>query len=235
MSNAQQQAAYQQAYQQYQQAQAQYQQQQQQQPSTTQYNQKFKSTLCNVWLMEGVCPRGRVCHYAHGVRELNYNQYYNYWPSATASPNAGMMGGRTEEYQSRYYKTAICQFWQQKGICNNGDQCKWAHGEHELRRPELQQQTNGYQQGQEGGEAADDSKVLIGPQRPPPTASAEQQQQGSSMADGLTSHEAVEDNNGNGNGEDGAAAGGGEDFGGDGTRKRNWEVAGLGEEADGNK
>jgi hypothetical protein len=59
MSNAQQQAAYQQAYQQYQQAQAQYQQQQQQQPSTTQYNQKFKSTLCNVWLMEGVCPRGR--------------------------------------------------------------------------------------------------------------------------------------------------------------------------------
>lgn len=22
--------------------------------------------------MEGVCARGRLCHYAHGIRELNY-------------------------------------------------------------------------------------------------------------------------------------------------------------------
>ncbi|CAK5117579.1 unnamed protein product [Meloidogyne enterolobii] len=126
------QLAYQQAYQLYQQqAAAQLQQQ-------VGSNQKYKSTLCNIWLMEGVCPRGRLCHYAHGIRELNY---------------------RPEDHQNKFFKTAICQFWQQKGVCNNGDQCKWAHGDQELRRSE-----NGLGMVRSLSSDEQTSSVMIGPQ-----------------------------------------------------------------------
>ncbi|KAF7634486.1 C3H1-type domain-containing protein [Meloidogyne graminicola] len=105
-------------------------------------------------LMEGVCPRGRLCHYAHGIRELNYSQCYTLWNSTGVTTPV-----RPEDYQSKFFKTAICQFWQQKGTCNNGDMCKWAHGEQELRRSE-----NGLPGGV--GESSDDqtSSVVIGPQ-----------------------------------------------------------------------
>uniref|UniRef100_A0A915NMF4 C3H1-type domain-containing protein n=2 Tax=Meloidogyne TaxID=189290 RepID=A0A915NMF4_9BILA len=145
------QLAYQQAYQLYQQqAAAQLQQQ-------VGSNQKYKSTLCNIWLMEGVCPRGRLCHYAHGIRELNYSQYYALWgttPTVTTPVN------KPEDHQNKFFKTAICQFWQQKGVCNNGDQCKWAHGDQELRRSE-----NGLGMVRSGLVSDEQtSSVMIGPQ-----------------------------------------------------------------------
>lgn len=31
------------------------------------------------------------------------------------------------------YKTLICQYFTQNGICTNGDACRYAHGIHELR------------------------------------------------------------------------------------------------------
>uniref|UniRef100_A0A1I8BDZ0 C3H1-type domain-containing protein n=1 Tax=Meloidogyne hapla TaxID=6305 RepID=A0A1I8BDZ0_MELHA len=64
---------------------------------------------------------------------------------------------RPEDYQNKFFKTAICQFWQQKGVCNNGDQCKWAHGEQEIRRSE-----NGSAVGKSPDEQT--SSVMIGPQ-----------------------------------------------------------------------
>lgn len=160
-------------YQQYQQQAAQY----QQQMAGQQTHQKYKSTLCNVWLMEGVCARGRLCHYAHGIRELNYSQYYNFYGASTPTmtPGSNIIRQGQDEYNTRYYKTALCQFWQQRGNCNNGDQCRWAHGEAELRQTE---QYNG-----EG--TTEQQHVMIGPQLEGPlttttttdSGAAEQQQE----------------------------------------------------------
>uniref|UniRef100_A0A914GS11 C3H1-type domain-containing protein n=1 Tax=Globodera rostochiensis TaxID=31243 RepID=A0A914GS11_GLORO len=84
---------------------------------------KYKSTLCNIWLMEGTCARGKQCHYAHGIKELNYRQ---------------------DDTMGRYYKTSLCNFYQQRGFCNNGDQCRWAHGEAELRKMTTDGSSNGF-------------------------------------------------------------------------------------------
>uniref|UniRef100_A0A915M296 C3H1-type domain-containing protein n=1 Tax=Meloidogyne javanica TaxID=6303 RepID=A0A915M296_MELJA len=52
------------------------------------------------------------------------------------------------------------RFWQQKGVCNNGDQCKWAHGDQELRRSE-----NGLGMVRSGLVSDEQtSSVMIGPQ-----------------------------------------------------------------------
>ena len=34
--------------------------------------------------------------------------------------------------RNRYYKTKICRFWRE-GYCYHGDNCRFAHGEQELR------------------------------------------------------------------------------------------------------
>jgi len=71
--------------------------------------------------------------------KIHLSQYYALWgttPTVTAPVNKyGLiifskrdLNSRPEDHQNKFFKTAICQFWQQKGVCNNGDQCKWAHG-----------------------------------------------------------------------------------------------------------
>eukprot|EP01004_Peranema_trichophorum_P004391 NODE_3318_length_1373_cov_70.916000_g2884_i0.p1 GENE.NODE_3318_length_1373_cov_70.916000_g2884_i0~~NODE_3318_length_1373_cov_70.916000_g2884_i0.p1 ORF type:complete len:421 (+),score=87.61 NODE_3318_length_1373_cov_70.916000_g2884_i0:53-1264(+) len=50
------------------------------------------------------------------------------------SADAGYQETPKEE-RHQYYKTRICQLWKD-GQCNKGDNCTYAHGEHELRRQE---------------------------------------------------------------------------------------------------
>jgi len=44
-----------------------------------------------------------------------------------------------ERQKSHKYKMAMCEFWQSKR-CRKGDNCTWAHGEHELRQPQYDDQ-----------------------------------------------------------------------------------------------
>mmetsp|Transcript_2829 Transcript_2829/g.2777 ORF Transcript_2829/g.2777 Transcript_2829/m.2777 type:complete len:95 (-) Transcript_2829:6-290(-) len=59
--------------------------------------------------LEGRCPyRAEECQFAHSTEDLK------------ATPGL--------------FKTVLCSWWQ-KGKCDMGDKCRFAHGEQELQRP----------------------------------------------------------------------------------------------------
>ena len=67
------------------------------------------------------------------------------------------------------YKTALCRNFEQTGQCNYGDNCRFAHGEQELRpKPQFEQrQFGGGNRGQFGAPGFGGGNFNGGPRGPP--------------------------------------------------------------------
>ena len=100
----------------------------------------FKTQLCRHFEQKGFCNMGENCSFAHGTEELkeappgsvptqSYNSYSGY--SQQPKSYTPSYGGATDS--SRYYKTVLCKHFEQTGQCQFGVNCKFAHGEAELK------------------------------------------------------------------------------------------------------
>uniref|UniRef100_A0A914DNT5 C3H1-type domain-containing protein n=1 Tax=Acrobeloides nanus TaxID=290746 RepID=A0A914DNT5_9BILA len=91
----------------------------------------YKTALCQKFAFTGHCPYREQCRYAHGQHELRYPANLQ---------NLGQQMVRAN-FQKRItydaYKTMICQSFMH-GQCQYGNDCRFAHGTHELRLPKPQ-------------------------------------------------------------------------------------------------
>eukprot|EP00929_Paragymnodinium_shiwhaense_P047338 TRINITY_DN2400_c0_g1_i1.p1 TRINITY_DN2400_c0_g1~~TRINITY_DN2400_c0_g1_i1.p1 ORF type:complete len:842 (+),score=148.31 TRINITY_DN2400_c0_g1_i1:61-2526(+) len=101
-----------------------------------------KRTICKFW-ESGTCAKGDQCGFAHGEEELGApapemadeaayvppGQAAAYMPPASAAAGAAYQPPATTEV-----KRTICKFYLQ-GICRDGNNCGFAHGEHDLGQP----------------------------------------------------------------------------------------------------
>lgn len=69
---------------------------------------KLKSSLCKNFAMNGFCPYGKKCQFAHGPQELRCNENIN-----------------------TSYKTKPCFSFLKKGYCPYGHRCNFQHREEE--------------------------------------------------------------------------------------------------------
>ncbi|CAJ1371785.1 unnamed protein product [Effrenium voratum] len=92
------------------------------------WQEKPKMKLCEKF--PNFCEFGRYCHNAHGQDEL---QVRAPGPRLTAQPEAEQVDYPQPEAGERQ-KTLLCRF-AAMGTCKHGDDCKFAHGEHEQERP----------------------------------------------------------------------------------------------------
>eukprot|EP00997_Jenningsia_sp_PLL12_P007390 NODE_4015_length_706_cov_57.937595_g3339_i1.p2 GENE.NODE_4015_length_706_cov_57.937595_g3339_i1~~NODE_4015_length_706_cov_57.937595_g3339_i1.p2 ORF type:complete len:129 (+),score=27.12 NODE_4015_length_706_cov_57.937595_g3339_i1:210-596(+) len=76
------------------------------------------------------CPFGDACNYAHGEHELL--EAGTPMQQAKRQKVAGVEVGLAPKIQPERYKTKMCANLQQQGFCRFGDNCAFAHGEHEL-------------------------------------------------------------------------------------------------------
>eukprot|EP00441_Pelagodinium_beii_P046337 CAMPEP_0197622816 /NCGR_PEP_ID=MMETSP1338-20131121/2952_1 /TAXON_ID=43686 ORGANISM="Pelagodinium beii, Strain RCC1491" /NCGR_SAMPLE_ID=MMETSP1338 /ASSEMBLY_ACC=CAM_ASM_000754 /LENGTH=301 /DNA_ID=CAMNT_0043192575 /DNA_START=141 /DNA_END=1043 /DNA_ORIENTATION=+ len=98
--------------------------------------QFYKTKQCSFW-EKGKCARGNRCNYAHGNRELTHR------PDLTKTSLCRKLANCTdpqccfahnpEELRAtdRFFKTSLCKF-HMVGRCRLGEECRHAHGEHEL-------------------------------------------------------------------------------------------------------
>ena len=97
----------------------------------------FKTQLCRHFEQKGFCNMGDSWSFAHGKEELREappgstpSQTYNY---GSFQPKGFTPGLAPTTDTSKYYKTVLCKHFQQTGQCQFGVNCKFAHGEAELR------------------------------------------------------------------------------------------------------
>jgi len=87
---------------------------------------QVKRSICKYFL-QGRCEKGNLCTWAHGEQELNA-------PAGSTNKLLQEQAVEPSEEVIRNVKRTICTFWQQ-GRCRSGDECLYAHGEHELGQP----------------------------------------------------------------------------------------------------
>jgi hypothetical protein len=80
-------------------------------------NPLFKTRLCERYELEGTCPYGNKCTFAHGTGELRERSIV---PDVIAHDNP-------------LYKTRLCERFVKEGFCQYGPKCNFAHGAPELR------------------------------------------------------------------------------------------------------
>merc|ERR1719220_2351389 len=93
---------------------------------------KYKTAICETWKANGSCDRGSNCIYAHGQSDLRQKSQMpmqnmhmqNMSPMTTAYP---------PQYRAGNYKTQMCKNVTEKGHCNFGNNCQYAHSSAELR------------------------------------------------------------------------------------------------------
>jgi hypothetical protein len=104
----------------------------------------YKTQLCRHFEQKGFCNLGEKCNFAHGKEELREAPPGTEPTPVASSYNYGG-GFQQKTYQqqpsftqvdhssSKYYKTVLCRNFQQTGQCSFGPNCKFAHGDDELR------------------------------------------------------------------------------------------------------
>lgn len=122
--------------------------------------QRVSKELCPLLEMGG-CNRGDSCPFAHNEHELISAGLVPPARPPTmggipmAQPGAASAQTWKPPKESKYYKFAVCEFWQ-VGRCTKGAECTWAHGEHELAAqpvPLYQQAASSGGRGRDGKEA----------------------------------------------------------------------------------
>ena len=107
-------------------------------------NAYYKTKLCP-YFVKGNCLRGNMCSFAHGRSELRSlpNAFKNkicyefqrgscHKNPCNFSHNIDLQTKPRQPYVN-LFKTKLCS-WFMNGSCSNGPNCKYAHGEHELRK-----------------------------------------------------------------------------------------------------
>ena len=88
-----------------------------------------KHALCRHWL-NGNCNKGSECSWAHGRAELTESNYQD-----RPTPKRHY---RPSFRNSLMRKTTLCQVYEKHGSCRYGDNCRFAHGEADLKKkPDL--------------------------------------------------------------------------------------------------
>merc|ERR1719384_2852105 len=85
-------------------------------------NPRYKTSMCIAFAKNGYCTKMAACQYAHGPQELR---------GATTMPQTNMMGQSSQGAGN--YKTQMCKNVTEKGHCNFGNNCQYAHSSAELR------------------------------------------------------------------------------------------------------
>merc|ERR1712200_30015 len=85
-------------------------------------NPRWKTSMCIAFAKNGFCTKMAACQYAHGPQELR---------GATTMPQTNMVGQSSQGAGN--YKTQMCKNVTEKGHCNFGDNCQYAHSSAELR------------------------------------------------------------------------------------------------------
>ena len=95
-------------------------------------NRKFKTSVCQNFMKGLGCQRGSRCHFAHGLHELRED----------ADPLPKDYIKEVSQQQENYYsvpycnyKTVMCRLLEEQGFCKFGSNCRFAHGEEQLRNP----------------------------------------------------------------------------------------------------
>ena len=97
------------------------------------FNSKYKTIECHDWKTSAQgCNRGSKCHFAHGLHELRKPD-----DPLPIDYSAQVKDARSNFRENPYcnYKTIKCKNLLETGSCKFGHNCKYAHGERELRNP----------------------------------------------------------------------------------------------------
>ncbi|KAI7902453.1 uncharacterized protein BX663DRAFT_76035 [Cokeromyces recurvatus] len=96
---------------------------QQQQPSLSPL---YKTRLCERFELEGSCPYGTKCNFAHGVNELRGRTDLQQQSNLQKED-------RNEMFENQLFKTKLCEKYMRDKFCQYGPKCHFAHGEEELK------------------------------------------------------------------------------------------------------
>ena len=84
---------------------------------------RYKTKLCEQWMLEGRCRMGGACSFAHGDEELK-------------RPTRGL--SERELFRAEVMaRSRMCRFWMQTGSCLNGAACLYAHGEEQFQKRQV--------------------------------------------------------------------------------------------------
>lgn len=98
-----------------------------------------KTRLC-VFHSQGLCTKGNKCSFAHGEEELasqpnlsNTRLCEDFQNGKCTNPNCTYAHEKTDLRSTDFcFKTSLC-VWHISGKCRNGTNCRFAHGNEELR------------------------------------------------------------------------------------------------------
>ncbi|KAL7753662.1 hypothetical protein RI367_000593 [Sorochytrium milnesiophthora] len=104
-------------------------------------NPLYKTRLCERHEVDGYCPYGSKCTFAHGVEDLR-TQPGDYTVMLTPV-DEGVLSGQTTPLSATLrspitdinplYKTKLCERFMTDSFCQYGPHCHFAHGPEELR------------------------------------------------------------------------------------------------------
>ncbi|KAF5834777.1 hypothetical protein DUNSADRAFT_8418 [Dunaliella salina] len=96
-------------------------------------NMMKKTRLCQEFMTTSMCKYGDKCTFAHGHHELRAPN-----PAGAAATSTGGMRSKTGQQGGNkdMRKTRLCEKFMTTGQCGYGDGCTFAHGLHDMRRPD---------------------------------------------------------------------------------------------------
>lgn len=123
-----------------------------------QYDDRYKTRLCNTYTQQGHCDYGEKCKFAHGTEDLRqppqgmgggFNQNPGFMNQQQGFPGnnggfmpmqGGMGGGIEGVYGGGFgsgmgggyggnKQQGVCRFFEQNGECRFGANCKFSHGQ----------------------------------------------------------------------------------------------------------
>lgn len=101
----------------------------------------YKTRLCSFFEEHGCCLKGAACSFAHSELDLEVPQQGMLDPAekgvskGAGSFNPAVKGSGKMPQSGGGFKMALCKFFTQTGMCQKGETCNYAHGEHELQTP----------------------------------------------------------------------------------------------------
>mmetsp|Transcript_12146 Transcript_12146/g.31996 ORF Transcript_12146/g.31996 Transcript_12146/m.31996 type:complete len:229 (-) Transcript_12146:1806-2492(-) len=94
-------------------------------------NMMKKTRLCQEFMTTSMCKYGDKCTFAHGQHELRAPNPAGAATQGGMRPKTGQQGGNRD-----MRKTRLCEKFMTTGQCGYGDGCTFAHGLHDMRRPD---------------------------------------------------------------------------------------------------
>jgi len=93
-----------------------------------------KRDLCKHFQRLGYCDRGAACGFAHGVNDIGMPNL-----SQAAGFEMQQALGQAQMMVDLPQKRTLCRHFVQKGFCERGEACGFAHGSQEIGAPDFSQ------------------------------------------------------------------------------------------------